>query len=105
MSNMKHTPTPWSYQCIGLAGIGLFGPDNKALWHHERSDEESHANSEFIVLAVNSHEQMVAALRETLRKAVELFDDAPNEMTAQSVTLAEGVFKRARAALAAAEAA
>ena len=61
--------------------------------------ETDRANAAFIVRAVNSHEQLVAALRETLAEAVGRYEQIVGESPDESDWCL-----RARAALAAAEA-
>jgi len=101
-----HTPTPWfaSAQPEGRFDI-LDGPNlNTATvlctrYEYSERKDEMHANAAFIVKAVNSHEQLVAALRETLAEAAGGYEQGTGES-------AEGCdwYQRAGAALAAAEA-
>jgi hypothetical protein len=77
MSNAKHTPTPWrviegnlikqDYTTIGLdetAGVLIGSTRGHPSSGFYPTEEEGAANAAFIVRAVNSHEQMVAALRD-----------------------------------------
>lgn len=58
----KHTPTPWQYTPSGHGALSLYGPDNKGLWHKDRTDDEQDANARLIVRAVNCHRKLVKAL-------------------------------------------
>jgi hypothetical protein len=63
MSGHKHTPTPW---VVNAAGNVICSADGKWLADTrtvQREDEEDKENAALIVRAVNSHEQLVAALR------------------------------------------
>lgn len=82
MSEQKHTPAPWSVgEQNGHCGISINGPEGGRLatvylglvttrveWGQAHFDlpenAESVANAAIIVRAVNSHEQLVAALRD-----------------------------------------
>lgn len=81
----QHTPTPWVRR-----GLALEADKKIIAWIVERFDPKEHnATANFICRAVNAHEELVEALKETLAVA------ARNE---------EGDFAdRARAALAKAE--
>ena len=58
------TPRPWVYTDAGYGPLGLYGPDDKGLWHASRDDEELRANARLIVTAVNCHEHLVTALHD-----------------------------------------
>ena len=61
----KHTPTPWA---IFKAGIGEENGDGIAsLW---REGEEREANAALIVRAVNSHDELVKALKSLVEAVV-----------------------------------
>lgn len=125
MSNTKHTPTPWHYgKMSGWGGLCIlrrpgaeYGPEGvigdapiaivvekAAHWENSYPVE---ANAAFIVKAVNSHEQLVAALRQ-VADVLDAFGNLPDGMMHPSPWndhKAEDKIKAARAALAAAEAA
>jgi len=77
-----HTPTPWSVFRAGkqygidaesMQSIVSFGDDHEPdIGVQGATIEEAHANAEFIVRAVNSHEDLVAALKEA-RGYLELY--------------------------------
>lgn len=70
MSEGKHTPTPWAVERTALAGPRLVHGEPEPV-HGFRDDvpigrspinAEAHANLDFIVLAVNAHADLLAAL-------------------------------------------
>lgn len=77
MSNTKHTPTnpPWKLERLtgrGHCNVGIrvrgelvsgYAAFINTRWAHPLQAAEQEANAAFIVRAVNSHEQLVAALR------------------------------------------
>ena len=69
----KHTPTPWAIsppdmerQCppiIHMAGDPEFTIATPTFeWHNPTQQQQDMANTEFIVRAVNAHDELVAAL-------------------------------------------
>lgn len=71
--NNQPTPTPWhhskNFQSTGCVAVRDHDGDAIAYttcerqeYGHKQNDLEAKANAAFIVLAVNSHEQLVAAL-------------------------------------------
>lgn len=113
MSNTKHTSTPWfakreSWSTVYIEariGGGIL-QEVAACGPTEAGSEQQDANAAFIVRACNSHEQLVAALRGLLA-ATDAYSTvhAPDgDDAARMVEYAEALNK-ARAALAAAEAA
>ena len=76
---MTHTPTPWSighsmernYIYGGGSHLACIGSrENGFFIHDDGSLNESEANAAFIVRAVNSHDDLLEALEETVRVAV-----------------------------------
>lgn len=119
MSNTKHTPTPWhavenSWSHTGIyaghkevAGLDIY--DEATEENQEDHEALMAANAAFIVRAVNSHEQLVAALR-FYANAKDWEDFSFDEMGAycdrnEGSKLGNDFGEIARAALAAAEAA
>lgn len=118
MSNTKHTPTPWrasnntgpkmqSYsQSSCIAGTGANSLQLVAGCFNDIGGPEVAAgNAAFIVRACNSHEQLVAALRNLIAAsdAYSTVHAPDSDDAARMVRYAEA-FNNARAALAAAEA-
>lgn len=76
MTEIKHTPTPWTIG-RGKSGLsfGLFGDDGRQIasssWHdsspHYPKQETTAANFEFIAEAANSHASLTAE-RDRLRE-------------------------------------
>lgn len=69
----KHTPTPWH-----VAGYGILGPkavlsDQICVTMNSRPVEERKANVDFIVRAVNAHDELLSALIELLTAHTILF--------------------------------
>jgi hypothetical protein len=68
----QHTPTPWRYEGGYIRGISQFGRDSGLATIHPTEDGkhnaelagQGEANVAHIVHCVNTHEQLVAALRE-----------------------------------------
>ena len=101
MSNTNHTPTPWfvhdgnrnlvvtATNCIVADALGT-----------DFDSETERANAAFIVRAANSHDQLVALLEEV----VEAYEAHDRSAFCQAGA-DNDLVKRARAALAAAEAA
>lgn len=83
MNSESKTPTPWEWaydadpmiQCWRIApGVALFdGTDGTP-----GGDEIDRANAEFIVLAVNSHDEMLAALRDCAQMLATLASFQPD---------------------------
>ena len=92
---MKHTPTPWTREGRSI----LSGNGNVlALGNLALPKEQSDANVEFIVLAANCHEELVAALQ----PIAAAYSDNPGTSdldNEQPVTIALGDVRRAWAAL------
>jgi hypothetical protein len=93
MSNTKHTPTPWA------AGGSVIEREGETIAQAFRMTgcpiDQPVVNAAFIVRAVNSHEQLVAALRDLLPDAIGNHIGGPDT---------QARIDAARAALAAAEA-
>lgn len=75
----RHTPTPW--QDVAISGV-RHDHDGFTVWTHwlpDQPSEQRRANVEFIVRAVNCHEELIEALKAVVavadRKTVE-FDQA-----------------------------
>lgn len=72
MSEPKHSPLPWGIQQYrSCEGFSIWTKDRciAERWYPTLTDEEAitvRANAELIVRAVNCHEELVAALRESL---------------------------------------
>jgi hypothetical protein len=71
----KHTPTPWQYQWVRwMNDVDLKIVDHKtgrvlAILNKPTpflTVDEQEANAEFIVRAVNAHDELVAALKQAL---------------------------------------
>jgi len=96
MSNTKHTPTPWA------AGGSVIEREGETIAQAFRMTgcpiDQPVVNAAFIVRAVNSHDQLVAALREAI-EIIQAIDQTDNTCDAR-IDVSEF-----RAALAAAEAA
>jgi hypothetical protein len=64
---MKHTPTPWrvAIEPPYEESARIFSGDIYlgSLGNSDQTKDETRANAEFIVRAVNSHDALVAALR------------------------------------------
>lgn len=80
---MPHVPTPWKVHQDGKIIRSESGIDIAAVRVTPPEGADRLANAEFIVRAVNSHEQLVAACQEALArmpnweaKAREEYDDA-----------------------------
>ena len=106
---MQHTKTPWRVGAPSQMGSvvadepvpEIKGSDAVQYYGgHLIAESIAPRNAEFIVLACNAHEQLVAALRETLAEAVHWYDASDEESG-----VANEIFSRARATLAAAGAA
>jgi hypothetical protein len=114
MSNTAHTPTPWVWiekpttagtvfkvgsqaMVDGTHGCICLYDDHTSLNPHPRGTQA--ANAALIVRACNSHEQLVAALQVTTNDLAVQIESEGKDPAADSR------IKRARAALAAAEAA
>lgn len=69
-TEVKHTPTPWKVtHQIATDGTNDIVADGKFIAHlggNLNGDSEHEANAEFIVLAVNSHEALLKALKSAL---------------------------------------
>ena len=69
MSETKHTPTPWKWkihhdewaELLGADGATVFD-DGSAAGEYSQQINPDSADAEFIVLAVNAHDDMLAAL-------------------------------------------
>lgn len=97
-NEVKHTPTPWHLHDMEMATV--CGPDNLFIALCEavsRRHMEGKENAAFIVRAVNAHDDLAAALKETLR-ALEVADPAGSMGSNSSLSK-----QVARAALAKAE--
>lgn len=73
----KHTPTPWHY-APDLSNHGtqlIYGLDNYLVVDagriNKRNLEETRLNAEFIVRAVNSHEELLRCLKEVHTEEIE----------------------------------
>jgi hypothetical protein len=118
MSDTKHTPTPWiaegSYWIMPAAHRDMpIGASTNAQEHVSKfahviakveqdtkrfTNEQVEANADFIVRAVNSHEQLVAVLREAEGVIAEVcVDQHPDNVCCH-------VLRQVRAALAEVEA-
>jgi hypothetical protein len=64
MSTTKHTPTPWSKSRIASHApqFSIYGDDDARDLAVVGYVENAEANAEFIVKAVNHHDELVAAL-------------------------------------------
>ena len=98
MSEKRHTPLPWGIDleinesgrsdAVGLVG-GADGWTVADGWLNVATEEEGHANAEFIVRACNSHYELL----EVVRKVAEHFadTDAPLGAAARAaIAKAEG---------------
>jgi len=70
MTTNAHTPTPWEVGDLDHNGQRIVRGEHIEIctcWHHcvGSIEREMEANAAFIVRAVNAHEELVAALRET----------------------------------------
>lgn len=99
---MKHTPTPWIADCIGSSDAGEnpvdvfdIGPEQRGVLM-QRVATVAGNDAQFIVKAVNAHDELTAALRDVVNMHA-MPDGMYRDMT--------GAMKRAREALAKAEAA
>lgn len=75
----EHTPTPWStVEILGMGKTGVRGvrPICDAMVRRDQEEGEAEANAAFIVKAVNSHEALVEALRETRNALLWLAQEA-----------------------------
>lgn len=96
MDTSKHTPTPWAFEPDHSKRDGsqfIFSDADRDTWvataeNRETNGAEASANAAFIVRACNSHDALVAALR---------------EIAAMNGTYCGVAVETARAALAAAE--
>jgi hypothetical protein len=70
MTNTKHTPTPWhTYkQTVGYA-VDAYDRETSHTGQIRIVSKTSEANAEHIVRCVNSHDELVAALREIAHSA------------------------------------
>jgi hypothetical protein len=78
----KHTPTPWQVQttgnCPGLV-VETDGPDNPVtvadcIGDDLVSPDECRANAEFIALACNAHDDLLAACKAMLKRMEVAYD-------------------------------
>ena len=82
MTTGRHTPTPWRYGKKSLYfAEGIFGPKQNgrdANWIADTdcgNDKEREANAQFIVTAVNCHDEMLAALEQVTAFAESVDED------------------------------
>jgi hypothetical protein len=110
-AQLQHTPTPWCYapdsKHIRIHGGGM---DHPIAWTPRLFDGAlDQANAAHIVRCVNSHDVLLAALRELVEHAERVTESharLENERGSQVATLTANVrksLKQARAALAVAE--
>lgn len=63
-SEPQHTPTPWELREKWIFPKGKDDDICMLSQSYQRSGNERYANGEFIVRAVNSHEELLGALRD-----------------------------------------
>lgn len=100
----KHTPLPWTTRKSGTSGdVGIAAPGCEGVIAECFEEfaakfymlpEEAAANAEFIVLACNSHEDLLRAAREALQTL--------DRLPADTLTV-PGVSRHLRSAIAKAE--
>ncbi len=86
MTTKNHTPTPWIAYKEGddialviskkegtiIKGVPIYTRVDESFWNFELPPgiEEANANTEFIVRAVNSHYELVEALKMAIKELV-----------------------------------
>ncbi len=75
---MEHTKTPWIAKSQGCNVYALTSGDIViALFHRGDKPGQNKANAEFIVKAVNSHDELVAALEAWQKVESEMSNNTP----------------------------
>jgi hypothetical protein len=104
----KHTPLPWTLsdnphqkECLDILGSGYVVA---SAWAGGDMDNDYEANAEYIVRAVNSHEDLLEALKELEGEFNQVFTALQEEEKLTFGPLSAGVVGRAVAAIAKAEA-
>ena len=99
----KHTPTPWTADlggCITSSGLPIVTGRNGALLATlAMNGHKGAANADFIVRAVNAHDELVAALRRMMEQPTM----NPLNMTPEQRVELWAAHDQARAALAKAQ--
>jgi hypothetical protein len=91
MSNVKCTPLQWEYD----DGF-IYGPDSEVIteftnWKQNKGEvltEQDLANAELIVRAVNSHDEMLGALKGLVEQIEIMYGDLVKEINFKQVTAA-----------------
>jgi hypothetical protein len=90
MSNAKHTPLPWGINKYGGIGAGEFFITPTIIESTGWSEDDCSIDQQFIVTAVNSHDELVAALEE-IKQIVRL-----KENTEYIIQIADAVLTKVK---------
>jgi len=101
MSQIAHTPTPWKAvtvngepnQSMILDGEGFNHWVAHIQHNGEYMPEKQKANADFIVKAVNSHEDLIWALKTAIEIICDGYDEEPQDLWATSDCQAVNVMK------------
>lgn len=89
-NEIQHTPTPWKIEIEEEGYISIIGSRVNQVWGNQVAltpmKKEDKSNAEFIVRAVNSHEELLAAAKWALATM-------KNHSTSVKVALENAIFK------------